>query len=1004
MLPDIKEKIICLLLFFCAATHSAQNTDSKNTILFSTFFAEKNLSSHNITCFFQDSKGYMWIGTEDGLNYFNGKTIKVFKHDHLNKNSLPDNLVGSVCEDAKGYIWIGTSQGISRLDPELFNFLNFLTDAQDQSLGYKVNISVDKENNIWAFSNHVFRLNRQKNNFEKINFKNAEHPTDKIYSGIFQDSKKRYWLSSNENLYRFFPETNSREAFTHFKRKVHFFPVKEDLRGNLFSGTWADGLYKINADQGSLDTIENKGLRRSLSVQRLNGKDLLWCGNWLSTYDLYDHSFVRYSNEKTNPYSCKNSEISALFTDAQNQLWIGYVSKGIQIVSPSNQAFKTFLISEKEGMFPIVNCFIKTKNYSYAGGWYNYSLARLDKENKPVKVWKTLISQYGYGQEENNLSDAWDDHKGNIWFTGAYGLIKFNEATEKAELFKLDTSVAKRTFFLQMLPEGDSVLWLSGYFCGLSRFSIKTKKFQNWGADIRSLYWGITKDNSGILWLADNSGVLTGFNPKTKTFITKNYNSLTEGVIYNSIVFDSINNTLWVTSGNGLLRIDRNTFKAKLFTEKDNLPTCQVNSVQFDAYHRLWIATNKGLCFYDPEQNTFKTFFSNNGLPENVLSQMFKIQPGGDLYIGCRDGFSVLKTSEVHFEKSLQSVSIAKAYESGNIIPIQLINKQKTIELNYDENNIQIEFSSNDLINSEDNQLIFRLDGFDKSWNMAQNGIVNYSKLSPGKYIFHAGSIDHNGIRAERDDFLTVIIRPPFWKTAWFISLNLFLLFVLTLLAARYVFTRNLREKILILEKEQAIEKERSRISQDMHDELGSGLTKISIMSEVAKTQLNDSSKTISQLENISSSSRELVDNLQDIIWILNSRNDSLENLCSYLREYTVKYFEPVDMNVQIDFPEKISALKLSEDQRRNVLLVFKETFNNISKHSESSLVTVKMEESAEYVSFTVSDNGKGFDKQKVRNFANGLHNMEKRMSHIKGSFIIDSSSKGTTSHFKFAI
>ena len=997
-----KHPILLYLLFYTVSLWGQTDPPLKN-ILFSSFFAEKNLSSNNITCFFQDSKGYMWIGTQDGLNYFNGKTIKVFKHDHLNKNSLPDNFIGSVCEDQQGNIWIGTSQGIGKLNPELLTFENYYTDNKGEDLGYKPNVYIDKENNAWVFAYKLFKFNKTIGKFEKINFNTSGPLNVRLYTGVFEDSKKRYWLSTNENLYRFFPKENNVELFLHSKTKIYVFPVKEDRFGNLFCGTWDDGLYKINADKRSLDTIESTGLHGCWATQQLNGQTLLWYGKFLSSYSMNDHNYVRYKNEKNDPYSCKYHEATALFTDAQNQLWIAYPSKGIQIVSPLNQVFKTFNISEREGMFPIVNCFIKTDKFSYVGGWYNYSLAKLDKNNKPVKVWKTLIPQIG--QMENNLSDAWDDHRGNIWFSTSYGLVKLNEADEKVQLYKMDSSVCKRSFFLQMLPEGDSVLWMTGYFCGLTRFSIKTKKFENWGIKTRSLFWGITKDKEGMIWLADNAGILTGFDPKNKTFISKNYNQLTEGAIYNSIIYDSLSNVLWVTSINGLLRIDRKTFSAKLYTEKDNLPTNQVNAVQFDKDHRMWIATNKGLCFYDPKQNIFKTFFSNNGLPDNVLNQMFKMQANGDLYMGCRDGFSVLQTNSIHFERSAQSVTIGKVFESGKIIPAKLKNSQKIIELNYDENNIEIEFSSNDLINSEDNQLLFRLDGYDDHWNTAQNGIVNYSKLAPGKYLFHASAIDHNGIKSKEDDFLTIIIHPPFWKTGWFIFLTSFSLFSLTLLAARYVFTRNFREKILILEKEQAIEKERSRISQDMHDELGSGLTKISIMSEVAMTQLNDSSKAKNQLENISFSSRELVDNLQDIIWILNSKNDSLENLCAYIREYALKYFEPFNIEVSIEFPEKISMVKLSEDQRRNILLVFKETFNNISKHSACSEVLIKMLEQATTISFLIKDNGRGFDKAKIRNFANGLSNMEKRMLVIKGSFVIHSGIKqGTTSEFKFEV
>ena len=974
-------------------------------VLFSSFFAEKDLSSQNITCFLQDSRGFMWIGTQDGLNCFNGKTIKIYKHDYLDPNSLADNLIINMCEDKEGAIWVATAWGISKFDPKRLLFRNFDQDQKGEGLGYKVNVYVDKKNNVWATAGSLFLFNKTSGHFEKKHvrlsskFGNAEAP--KLYSGIFEDSQRRYWVTCNDNLYRYFPEENLFTALTAPHKKAFYQPVREDPEGNLYCGSWDGGLFRINATTGRLELLEKNGLHTCYASQRLNGNKLLWHGNTLASYNQATGAQMHYIPNTDDPYSRRNDDVSALLVDAQQQLWIGYSTKGIQIVSPPNQVFKTYMLSEDKNWFPTVNSFVRGKNYAYAGSWHNYSLVRLDTDYKPLKTWKTLVPRVK--EISNNISDGWTDPDGNIWFSSELGLIKFNENTEKSELFQLDSSVCKNNFFLQILPEGDSVLWLSGYFNGLTRFSLKTKTFKNWLSRERVLFWSMARDKTGMLWLANNSGILTGYDPKNNRFVEHRYTKFTENSIYSYILYDQVSDVLWIASSNGLLKVDRKTFEGRLFTEKDNLPTSQINALQFDSQHRLWMATNKGLCFYDPKQNTFKSFFSNNGLPGNVLNQLFQMQSDGKLLIGCKGGISVLQTNAIHTESFIPSILIDNIYEAGTILPIQIKNKRKTIELAYDQDNIQIEFSSNDLINSEDNQLLFRLEGFDNKWHTAQNGIVNYSNLAPGKYLFHVSGIHHGGIRSKQDDYLAILIHPPVWKTTWFILIVILLLFSITLLAARYVFTRNFREKILILEKEQAIEKERSRISQDMHDELGSGLTKISIMSEVAMKQLENPDKAKNQLETISSSSRELVDNLQDIIWILNSRNDSLENLCAYLQEYVLKYFEAFDIHVRVDFPEAIVPMKLSEDQRRNVLLVFKESFNNISKHSGCTQVNLSMRTKGRKVMFLLTDNGKGFDKKNVRHFANGLLNMKKRMLSINGSFEITSSpNQGTRSDLSF--
>jgi signal transduction histidine kinase len=190
---------------------------------------------------------------------------------------------------------------------------------------------------------------------------------------------------------------------------------------------------------------------------------------------------------------------------------------------------------------------------------------------------------------------------------------------------------------------------------------------------------------------------------------------------------------------------------------------------------------------------------------------------------------------------------------------------------------------------------------------------------------------------------------------------------------------------------------ERNRIAQDMHDDLGSGLTKIAIMSEVAKKQMFDPEKAKIQLDNISASSRELVDNLQDIIWILNQKNDTLENFAAYIREYGLKFFEPFGIAVKFNYPEQFSPKKLSEETRRNIFLTIKETFNNIAKHAWCNNVNITIQESPSLINIIIADNGKGFDADKIRSFGNGLINMKNRVEQVGGKYNIEAEpGKGT--------
>jgi signal transduction histidine kinase len=219
--------------------------------------------------------------------------------------------------------------------------------------------------------------------------------------------------------------------------------------------------------------------------------------------------------------------------------------------------------------------------------------------------------------------------------------------------------------------------------------------------------------------------------------------------------------------------------------------------------------------------------------------------------------------------------------------------------------------------------------------------------------------------------------------------------------AQRQAVTEQAISQQLRLEKNETILKtrmeERNRIARDMHDDLGSGLTKIAILSEVAKTMLWHPEKAKAQLESISQSSRDLVDSLQDSIWVLNPKNDSLENLAAYLREYALNFFESSDIIVQIDFPEEFGGVKLTEAERRNLFLVLKESFNNIAKHALCHKVNIRIQKTGPAHQFTIKDDGKGFDIDSTRPFGNGLQNMKNRMEQIGGTYHLESSpGKGT--------
>ncbi|MBK6827993.1 MAG: ATP-binding protein [Chitinophagaceae bacterium] len=293
---------------------------------------------------------------------------------------------------------------------------------------------------------------------------------------------------------------------------------------------------------------------------------------------------------------------------------------------------------------------------------------------------------------------------------------------------------------------------------------------------------------------------------------------------------------------------------------------------------------------------------------------------------------------------------------------------------------------------------MFQLKNGNREWQqLSSDNVFNITNLPPGRYQLTLTVMYPGKIYPDKSLHWSFTIQSPLWKRWWFILLTLLTTFAIIWAVVRAYYLKKLAVQKAEAGKQQAIEKERNRISRDMHDDLGSGLTKIAILSEVAKKQMPEPEKAKEQLEKISQSSRELVDSLQDIIWVLNPANDTLESLAAYIREYTLKFVEPFSLETGFDYPDQFAAIQLSEEKRRNVFLTVKESLHNIARHAHCTRVDISITEEPGAFTLLIRDNGRGFDTGNTRMFGNGLKNMENRISQAGGNYQISSApEKGT--------
>ena len=401
------------------------------------------------------------------------------------------------------------------------------------------------------------------------------------------------------------------------------------------------------------------------------------------------------------------------------------------------------------------------------------------------------------------------------------------------------------------------------------------------------------------------------------------------------------------------------------------------------------MSTNKGLSCFNPAKQIFKNYEEKDGLQSNEFNHnAFLRTSKGILFFGGVNGYNYFDPAEILSNPVAPKVVITdlrirnrslEVSQPGS--PLQsAIYLAKNITLPYSDNMITFEFAALDFTAPEKNQYKFKLDGFDEDWvNAGNTNATTYTNLDPGTYTFRVKGSNKDEVWSEDEASIQLIITPPWYKTWWFISFV-----VLTIIAIVYsIYKYRLSEAL----KLHAI---RNSIARDLHDEIGSNLSNISIFSEVAQEQKGTAAETEPILKKINEYSRVSMTAMSDIVWMINARNDGFDNIISRMRSLAAEIFEAKNYTLHLNFDEQLNKLSLDMEQRKNFYLIYKEAINNVAKYANCKNVWISLQRGGNTIRLVVKDDGIGFNS-KVQNKGNGLYNMEKRAETLNGKLKIES-------------
>jgi signal transduction histidine kinase/ligand-binding sensor domain-containing protein len=788
-------------------------------IRFEHIGTDMGLSQSNVTCIFQDSRGFMWFGTRDGLNKYDGYKFTVYKYNAENSNSPSHNTIMDIAEDANGNLWLATwGGGLNMFDWKKDKFTHYRHNDKDPSSIGKDWINkllLDSEDNLWIATegNGLNMFDKKNNNFiHYLHDENrSESVSDNLVKDIREDAQHNLWIGTKKGgLNLFDKKTKTFRRFQHDDKNSRSLSSDIELtlfidsQNQLWIGTGSGGLNLFDrASEGFAHFKSEPGNSNSLPINVIKAinedqQGNLWIGTengGLSIFNTRTGIFDNHTQDDADVTSVNDNSIYSIGSDDKGNMWVGTFNGGINFVSRDASKFANYRHT-KSPLSLSNNSVLSIFGDSKENLWIGTDGGGLNLfDNK-----KGTFTSYKHDPLNKNslggnyVLDIFEDSDGNLWIgTWGEGITVFNKEKNTFKHFKYDASNPKGICspnVWTITEDADKNIWIGTGGGGLSQYDKQHNSFITYRNDpandsspsnnyINFIY----SDSKGNLWIGDNGSGLELFNKETKTFShfshTDDKNSISNNDIY-SIAEDAEGN-LWIGTGLGLNRMDAKTKKFTSYYIKDGLPSNTITGLLFDKKGNLWMSTFNGLSRFNPVTRAIKNFDTNDGLQSNEfkMKSCYK-SPSGKMYFGGINGFNAFFPDSIQEKKydpplvftDLQvfnkQVSINENGNDQSLLK-QSITDTKELVLSYDQSVITFEFASLNYVLGNKKKYSYMLEGFDKDWNdVGTRHTATYTNLDPAEYVFKVKALDNEGNWSSSITSIRLSITPPFWMTWWF--------------------------------------------------------------------------------------------------------------------------------------------------------------------------------------------------------------------------------------------
>jgi ligand-binding sensor domain-containing protein/signal transduction histidine kinase len=804
-----------------------------NDIRFTALTSEDGLSSGNVFGIMQDTQGFLWFATGDGLSRYDGYSFRIYRFERNNANSLSNNSMVAVCRGSGNVLWLATTGGgVDRFDPasETFTHYHHETGNQNTLSGNhisKYGLHEDRQGILWigTVDNGLDRLDLVSGIFTHYRhdpYNNNSLSSNNIES-IYQDSGGIMWIGTlDAGLNRLDPASGRITRYLPDPSDSHTLPnadvhgMYEDRGGTFWVGT--------EKGFGTLDRSTGRFTRYTIAPDRPDAASLnaitrfyedaagnLWLGTGgagVLKFDRQQQRVVQYKNDPANPHNLRNNFVSSFLEDPSGTLWIGTLGGGANMFSTRQPKFAHYK-HEANNSNCVADNFILSIFEDHTGIVWIGNDRTLNRWDRLSNTWQVYRNDPANPASISNgsVTATQEDPDGTLWFGTFFGgLNRFDPKTGQFHAYRFnsnDPHSLSDDIVRSLYIDSKGVLWVGGWNNGLNRFNRITgtfRRYQHDPDDPASLGGGsvtdIYEDRSKTLWVATEGGGLNRFNPATEKFERfqnnpQNLKSLPDNAV--RVLYEDRSGLFWVGTTGGLCVFDRTNGTCTIFTVKEGLPNNTIEGILEDEYGNLWISTNNGLSRFDPKTKTFRNYDVVDGLQSNefnTFTAFCKSHRTGDMYFGGINGFNVFNPSQVKDNPFLPPVVLTDFRLFNRSVPVggksilkKTINEINELTLPYNQNSITFEFSALIYLAPEKNQYRYKLGGFDKDWyhTDGKERLAVYTNLPAGSYVFRVLGSNQDGVWNKEGKSIKIIITPPWWKTWWFKSI-----IVLVLLALAY--------------------------------------------------------------------------------------------------------------------------------------------------------------------------------------------------------------------------